>query len=84
MSGSSSAPTLRQRLHFGRELVVAADADHLRSGADRKQHLGQAGTSETMRCAAAGRCCVVSRARGPEGDDRDDRRGRSAFSDEQP
>ena len=31
----------RQLLHLRRELVEAADADHLRSGADREQHLGQ-------------------------------------------
>src|SRR5262249_2979297 len=29
-----------QRFRFGREVVIAADADHLRSGADREQHLG--------------------------------------------
>ena len=31
----------RQRLHLGRELVVAADGDDLRPGADGKEHLGQ-------------------------------------------
>jgi len=28
----------RERFRLGREVVIAADADHLRSGADREQH----------------------------------------------
>src|SRR4029453_103009 len=33
-------PDARQRFRVGREVVIAADADDLRSGADGKQHLG--------------------------------------------
>src|SRR4030095_732039 len=33
-------PDARERFRFGREVVIAADADDLRSGADGKQHLG--------------------------------------------
>ncbi len=34
---------LRECLHFGGELVEAADCHHLRAGADREQHLGNRG-----------------------------------------
>ena len=40
VSGSTSAPTRRQRSHFRRLDVVGADGDDLRTRADREQHLG--------------------------------------------
>ena len=43
VSGSSSAPTFGSAFTSARELVVAADRHHLRSGADGEQHLGNRG-----------------------------------------
>ena len=58
VSGSSSAPTRGSDLRLRRKVIVGADADDLRPGADREQHLGHGGherddASRTLGCGAA-------------------------------
>ena len=62
-SGSNSAPTCVRDSTAGGRVIVVGDADDRIARAEREDHLGNAGTSETMRCAPV---CSVACGLTPE------------------